>query len=104
MEVHLAEGQSKSLYQSFPSGHTATAVGLAVALACAYPRGRWFFAGMALLAACQRVGDGHHFLSDTLAGASVAFLWCGVITPWLTSSSAPPMMLAADAPQLRSAA
>lgn len=79
--VPLLPGQSKSLYQSFPSGHTATAVGLAIALSLAYPRGRWFFAGMACLAAMQRVSDGHHFLSDTLVGASIAFAWCGLVLP-----------------------
>ena len=32
-----------TLRQSFPSGHTATAVGLALALAALYPNGRRFF-------------------------------------------------------------
>lgn len=88
VELPLAPGQSKSLYQSFPSGHTATAVGLAIALAIAYPRGRWFFAAMACLAAAQRVFDGHHFLSDTVVGASVALAWCGLILPWFAAREA----------------
>jgi hypothetical protein len=33
-----------SSIQSFPSGHAATAVGLAVVLSLYYPRGRWLFA------------------------------------------------------------
>ena len=83
MDLPLAPGQSKSLYQSFPSGHTATAVGLAIGLSLAYPRGRWFFAALAILAASQRIFDGHHFLSDTLAGACIAFGWCGLVLPWV---------------------
>lgn len=63
-----------SMLQSFPSGHTATAVGLAIALSRLYPRASLLFAFYACLAAAQRIGCGAHFLSDTLAGAAVAFL------------------------------
>ncbi|MFO7907947.1 MAG: phosphatase PAP2 family protein [Planctomycetota bacterium] len=59
---------------SFPSGHSATAVGLAFGLAWLYPRGRWLFAFYALLAMMQRVESGAHFVSDTLAGAAIACL------------------------------
>lgn len=58
--------------QSFPSGHTATAVGLALALGSLYPRGRVLFAMLAVLAASQRILSDAHFLSDTLAGAGIA--------------------------------
>lgn len=58
--------------QSFPSGHTATAVGLAIALSSLYPRGRKLFTVLAVLAAAQRVLFDAHFLSDTLAGAGIA--------------------------------
>ncbi len=60
--------------QSFPSGHTATAVGLAVGLAYYYPQGRWLFALFAVLAATQRIESGAHYPSDTLAGAALACL------------------------------
>lgn len=66
--------------QSFPSGHTATAVGLAIGLTIMYPRGRWLFLALACLAACQRIDAGAHYLSDTLASGSLACLWaaaCG---------------------------
>jgi membrane-associated phospholipid phosphatase len=63
-----------SIGQSFPSSHTATAIGLAVALGWLYPRGRWLFATLALLVACQRVQAGAHFLSDALSGAAVGWL------------------------------
>jgi membrane-associated phospholipid phosphatase len=60
--------------QSFPSGHMATAVGLAVGLATLYPRGRWLFAAFAVLAGCQRIESGAHFPSDVLWGAAVGLL------------------------------
>lgn len=58
--------------QSFPSGHTATAVGLAIVLSYVYPRGRHLFAVFAVLAAAQRVMSDAHFLSDTLVSAGIA--------------------------------
>jgi membrane-associated phospholipid phosphatase len=63
-------------WQSFPSGHSATAVGLAIALSIAYPRGRWLFAAFAVLAMVQRLQANAHFLSDVLAAAALACAWC----------------------------
>jgi membrane-associated phospholipid phosphatase len=63
--------------QSFPSGHTATAVGLALGLGWLYPRGRWLFVAFALLAAVQRIESSAHFVSDTLAGAAIACVIVG---------------------------
>ncbi|MCI0361296.1 MAG: phosphatase PAP2 family protein [Planctomycetaceae bacterium] len=60
--------------QSFPSGHTATAVGLAVALSALYPRGWWLFASFAALAGFERIQSQSHFLSDVLVGASIGCL------------------------------
>jgi len=60
--------------QSFPSGHTATAVGLAFGLAWLYPRGRWLFFVFALLAATQRVIAPVHYVSDAMAGAAMGTL------------------------------
>jgi membrane-associated phospholipid phosphatase len=60
--------------QSFPSGHTATAVGLAVGLTRLYPRGGWLFFLFAILAAWQRIDAGAHYLSDTIAAASLGLL------------------------------
>lgn len=65
--------------QSFPSGHTATAVGLAIGLTWMFPKGKWLFASLALLAAIQRIEVRAHFLSDTLMGASVAFFFAGML-------------------------
>jgi membrane-associated phospholipid phosphatase len=60
--------------RSFPSGHTGTAVGLAIALTTLYPRGRWLFSLFAVMAALQRIESQMHFLSDTLAAAALGFL------------------------------
>lgn len=61
--------------QGFPSSHAATAAGLAIALACLYPRGRWLFPGMAVLGGMQRVLAEAHFLSDVLWGAAVGCIF-----------------------------
>ena len=60
--------------QSFPSGHTATAVGFAVALSSLYPRGWWLFATFAVLAGFQRIESKSHFTSDVLVGAAIGCL------------------------------
>lgn len=57
---------------SFPSGHTATAVALALSLSILYPRGTVWFCVLAFIAAFQRIESRAHYLSDTLAGAAVA--------------------------------
>lgn len=60
--------------QSFPSAHTATAVGLAVMLASLFPRGRWYFVVLASCVGLQRVVCSAHFPSDVLAGATIGWL------------------------------
>ncbi|MDZ7618815.1 MAG: phosphatase PAP2 family protein [Patescibacteria group bacterium] len=70
----LPLGRGGSAVQSFPSGHTATAVGLAVVLSCLYPRGRRLFAALAILVACQRMQSGSHYLSDVLVAAAVGMV------------------------------
>ena len=63
-------GDWKSM-QSWPSSHTATAVGLAIVLATLFPRGRYLFGLLALLVAIQRIMTQAHFPSDVCAGAAV---------------------------------
>jgi membrane-associated phospholipid phosphatase len=60
--------------ESFPSAHSATAVGLAIGLSALYPRGRWLFTLFALLAMTQRIEAQAHYLSDVLAGAAIGCL------------------------------
>lgn len=64
--------------KSFPSGHTASAVGLTVILACFFPRGRWLFLTLGVLAAMQRIEADAHFVSDTCGGAAIGFLIAGL--------------------------
>ena len=67
-------GGNGTAWQSFPSGHTATAVGLALGLAALYPRGRVLFLSLAVLVGCQRVVNDMHYVADVLAAAIVA-IW-----------------------------
>ncbi|MBX3413044.1 MAG: phosphatase PAP2 family protein [Pirellulales bacterium] len=65
---------SPSAIQSFPSAHTATAVGLALALAWVYPRGRVLFLGGAVLVGLERIAYGAHFVSDVYTGAILGLI------------------------------
>ena len=70
----LPLGAGGSARQSFPSAHAATAVGLAIGLGWLYPRGRWLFAALAVLVACQRMEGGSHYLSDTFVGVAIGWV------------------------------
>lgn len=59
--------------QSFPSGHTASAFGLAVILAAWYPRGRWLFIMVAGLVGMHRIQHLAHFPSDVCAGVAAGW-------------------------------
>ncbi len=80
-----------SVGQSFPSGHTTTAVALAAALAWLYPRGWILFPALAVMVGCNRVESGAHFLSDVFWGAALGsfialgFLRIGKFPRWLDS-------------------
>lgn len=66
-------------HHSFPSAHTATAFGFAIALGHLYPRGRKWFMTLAVLVALQRIAFGYHYPSDTFVGAAVGFLAAGIV-------------------------
>ena len=74
-DTFRTEGADFKGMQSMPSAHTATAVGLAVMLSAIYPRGRWYFAVLAILVGLQRVVTSAHFPSDVCAGAAVGCLF-----------------------------
>lgn len=65
--------------RSFPSGHTATAWGLAIGLSLVFPRGMWLFGILACMASLQRLTSGAHFPSDVLAGAAIAFACSAIL-------------------------
>jgi membrane-associated phospholipid phosphatase len=74
---------------SFPSGHAATAFGLAIGLSWLFPAGRVPFFTLAVMASLQRIVGNAHWLSDTLFGLSLAVLIAGSLaanwrgTRWL---------------------
>jgi membrane-associated phospholipid phosphatase len=76
-ELGLSPGNN---LRSFPSGHTTTAFGLALGLSLLYPRGRWLFLAIAMLAGYQRIDSESHFLSDVLAGAALALFTAALTT------------------------
>ncbi len=67
-------------FQSFPSGHAATAFGFAVGMSWLIPRGRWYFFGLAILAGSQRSVSLAHWTSDVFAGAAVGIVVAGIVT------------------------
>jgi membrane-associated phospholipid phosphatase len=96
--------------QSFPSAHTATAVGFAAALIWLYPQGRLLFSTLAVLVGCQRIACGAHYLSDVLIGAAAgcltaqALLTLGRLPRWferLEAKSKRPNSPAVRAPEGR---
>jgi membrane-associated phospholipid phosphatase len=74
----IRQGLSPNDCQSLPSGHAAAATALAIGLSVLYPRGRWLFASFAILASLQRIEISAHYVSDTMAGAAIASLFCAV--------------------------
>ncbi|WP_165603698.1 phosphatase PAP2 family protein [Planctopirus hydrillae] len=74
--------EGKVASHSFPSGHTATAFGLTVALSTLYRRGKTWFVILACLVGVQRVQSLSHFPSDVLAGAAI-----GLLVGWLITDS-----------------
>ncbi len=74
--------EGKVASHSFPSGHTATAFGLTVALSTLYRRGKTWFVILACLVGVQRVQSLSHFPSDVLAGAAIGLLVGWLIADW----------------------
>jgi membrane-associated phospholipid phosphatase len=72
-------GAGGSAQQSFPSSHTATAFGLALALSWLYPHARYYFAALAVLVAVQRFYSQAHFVSDTCTGAAVGLITAAIV-------------------------
>lgn len=88
--------QPRPATPSFPSGHSATAVVGAVALARMWPHARWALGLLGALIAFSRIYVGVHFPTDVLAGvllgAGVAWLVLGGRHPstWSRPAGPPP--------------
>ncbi|HBE71417.1 MAG TPA: hypothetical protein DDW52_25000 [Planctomycetaceae bacterium] len=83
-EIEMVEADFwDSRQRSFPSGHSATAWGLAIGLCLAFPRASGVLVFVATLASIQRISSGAHYPSDVLAGAAIACFWATVIL-WCT--------------------
>ena len=67
-------------YESFPSGHTAVAFGLAFALARLDPRWRWPALIFAIAVGASRVTLRAHYPGDVLGGVLVALLTVRYLT------------------------
>ena len=60
-------------FNSFPSGHTAGAVAVALAVGRAYPNGRNVALGLAAAAGLSQVVRSRHYVSDVVAGAAIGW-------------------------------
>ena len=73
--ANLIEHVRTTAEQSFPSAHTATAFGMAIALGVLFPRGRIWFLCLAGLVGCQRISTSVHHPSDVCWGAAIGIVW-----------------------------
>ncbi len=71
------------LRRSYPSGHTANNMALAVLFLVFFPRRGWLYAPVAILVSYSRIYTGSHWPSDvvgsTMQGAGVALLVCALL-------------------------
>jgi membrane-associated phospholipid phosphatase len=92
--IRTIEGYPVNEWNSFPSGHTATAFTLAVVLSYLLPHRQrhWIIIPLAALTAFSRVYLAQHFMEDIIAGAIIAvvmtfqLIWWLENTPWYHSS------------------
>ncbi len=80
--LHLVEGVHMHLYNSFPSGHSATAFGIFVLLVFITRKEwlRFLYLMVAVLTAFSRVYLSQHFMADAVAGSIIGFagMWLTV--------------------------
>ena len=77
--LHAGQVGISYFVQSFPSAHSAMAVGVAAGLCYLLPRGRWLFVALAILACYQRIQCQAHWTSDVFAGAAIGNLVAGLL-------------------------
>jgi membrane-associated phospholipid phosphatase len=79
--------ETNSERESFPSGHSATAVATSVVLAALYPRQRRVFWGLAFTCAALRYVNNAHWPSDIFAGMAVGYIIANLV--WRALAVAP---------------
>jgi len=73
-EYELGPGdRHESDFNSFPSGHTAGAVAIALVIARRYPGARGPALGLAAASAAAQVLRSKHYLTDVVAGAAIGW-------------------------------
>ncbi len=75
----LLEFSTTFLWNSFPSGHSTTALSIAIVGSYALPRMRWATWTLGLLLAGARIALNVHYLSDVIAGSLIGLIvgwWC----------------------------
>ncbi len=60
-------------WNSFPSGHSATAFSAAAVFSILFPKFRFLFFSAAAIIALSRIAVGKHYLSDVIAGSFLGF-------------------------------
>lgn len=83
--------QFERMHWSFPSGHTATMMGLVFGLCIVWPRYRFLFLGVGLLVMISRIVLFQHYLSDVMISLYLAFIEIGILQ-WLLTRYAPEFM------------
>lgn len=86
--IRVIEGYPIHEWNSFPSGHSASAFTLAVLLSYLWPlRNRhWIIVPLAALTAFSRVYLSQHFLEDIIAGAIIGVVMTFQLIWWLENS------------------
>ncbi len=88
MPIRTIEGYPIHEWNSFPSGHTASAFTLAVVLSYLLPHGKrhWIIIPLAALTAFSRVYLAQHFMEDIIAGSIIAVVMTFQLIWWLENS------------------
>lgn len=89
LDLHFVEGVEMANWMSFPSGHTATAFAMFLAVAIIFNRpvlSILMFAG-AVMVAISRVYLTQHFLGDVVAGAAIGVSFALIIHCFFQNSA-----------------
>lgn len=71
-----------SSWNSFPSGHTNTAIAATLALAMLFPKWRWPLLIVGAVIAFSRVAVTAHYMGDVMGGTLLAILTCWFVGVW----------------------